>query len=72
MSNEEHNERRNFLISLGRYLVLGMLGLGFGALFMRNPEKCINAGICRGCSAFRTCGLPQALSAKQAMQKGNR
>ncbi|MHB9025583.1 MAG: hypothetical protein ACYC7E_15670 [Armatimonadota bacterium] len=59
--------RREFLRSLGRYLALGVLVGGTGALALRrDPEKCVNRGICSGCSSFTDCGLPQALSAKQA------
>jgi hypothetical protein len=32
-------------------------------------EECINLSVCRGCSAFEGCGLPQALSAKQVQAK---
>ena len=36
----------------------------------RNSETCVNRGICRGCSAFDECGLPQAMSAKRAKREG--
>lgn len=71
MSDIKHNSRRKFLQSALRFLALGALGFGTGALITRRGEKCINSGICRGCAAFRDCGLPQALSAKQAAAKGD-
>ena len=33
-------------------------------------EVCVNSGICRDCGAFDGCGLPQALSARQARTPG--
>ncbi len=71
MSDIKHNERREFLLSALRLLVLGALSAGTGALMLRHGgERCINAGICRGCAAFSDCGLPQALSAKAALARG--
>ncbi len=32
-------------------------------------QVCENQGICRGCSRFVDCGLPQALSAKDVLTK---
>jgi len=63
------NERREFLRSALRYLALGLLGAGGLALTTRRRENCERAFICRGCSAVDGCGLPQALSFKQAMGK---
>jgi hypothetical protein len=38
-----------------------------GVLVARQGRQaCVNNGICRGCAAYDECGLPQALSAKQA------
>ena len=62
----EHN-RREFLRNAARVLLLALLGLGTGALVARRRgEDCVNVGICRGCPVFGECGLPQALSAKDA------
>ena len=36
----------------------------------RSREKCINQGICRGCTDFADCGLPQALSARAILKGG--
>lgn len=69
--------RREFLRTLARVLLLlgiGALGaklLGRGARTAGGPQAgnlpgqtCLSRGICRGCSAFSGCGLPQALSAR--------
>ena len=36
----------------------------------RSREKCVNQGICRGCTEFADCGLPQALSARAVLKGG--
>ena len=55
--------RRNFL----RNAALGGLLAIAGTLGARSHgQTCVNEGICRGCAAYDDCGLPQALSAKQA------
>ncbi|MHB9132466.1 MAG: hypothetical protein ACYDBB_15455 [Armatimonadota bacterium] len=69
MSTEE-NPRRRFLKNIVRFTLLGAMTGGIGALVSRRGETCVNAGICRGCSAFSDCGLPQALSAKEATARG--
>ena len=69
--SEQKQSRREFLRGSVRYLTLG--GLVFmGGLFARRKvlsteEECINLSICRGCSVFKNCGLPLALSAKQEL-----
>ncbi len=68
MKRTYSKNRREFLRGLGRGAGLGALLLGVGVLVERPGsmnEECVNSGICRGCSAFRGCGLPQALSAKE-------
>jgi len=70
MTDNHNNNRREFLQNTIRLLVLGILGFGTGALMMRHSEQCGNAGICRGCASFHGCGLPQALSAKAALARG--
>ena len=56
--------RREFL---RRAALGGIIGVA-GTLGVRSArEKCINAGICRGCAAYDACNLPQALSAKQVL-----
>lgn len=58
--------RREFVRGLVRYLTLGALATLTGILYSRSrsasPGACINLEICTGCSAFRGCGLPPALS----------
>ena len=63
--------RRQFLRDGLRYVILGGLAAVSGKLAARQGARpagqvCISAGICRGCAAFEDCGLPQALSAKEA------
>ena len=76
MKTERINEpasRREFLRGGARYALLAGLGAVSATLVKRSGgrlsgQSCINQGICRGCGAFTACGLPQALSAKQAGQ----
>jgi len=71
--------RREFLRRLGRilagaalaFLAVRLLGgggrLGRAAAPRRLPgQRCLRKGICRGCPAYPSCGLPQALSARTA------
>ena len=67
---DEKQSRRDFLRGSARYLTLGGLVFIGGALFTRRKTsaadgKCINLGICRGCSIFKSCSLPLALSIRQ-------
>ena len=64
--------RRQFLRDGLRYTILGGLAAISGKLVAREAARpagqvCVSAGICRGCAAYEDCGLPQALSAKQAL-----
>lgn len=64
--------RRQFLRDGLRLAILGGLAAVSGRLAGRVAARpagqlCISAGICRGCAAFEDCGLPNALSAKQAL-----
>ncbi len=72
-SPEKAESRREFFRTAARYSLLGLLGAAAG-LARRGPragtERCVNRGICRGCAVFPACGLPQALSAKQALSNG--
>lgn len=71
MSDEQAKVgRRKFLKDAGRWAVALGLGGGVAAITTRDPEKCFNQGICRGCGEFQECHLPQALSAKEALGKG--
>ena len=63
--------RRQFLRDGLRLAILGGLAAVGGTLAGRQAGRpagqvCISAGICRGCAAFEDCGLPRALSAKEA------
>jgi activator of 2-hydroxyglutaryl-CoA dehydratase len=71
-SSEPIEGRREFFRSTGRYMLLAVLGVATALMGKRalNSERCINLGICSGCAVFASCGLPQALSAKQAKAKG--
>ena len=65
--------RREFLRGGLRHALLAGLAATL-AILVRNlasrlpGQTCVNQGICRGCGAFDDCGLPPALSAKQAMK----
>jgi hypothetical protein len=66
--------RREFLRGGLRYALLTAVGAVSATLVKRSGgqltgQTCINQGICRGCTAFTDCGLPQALSAKQYQRK---
>jgi hypothetical protein len=66
MTDNFNASRREFLLNVLRGTVLlGVLG-GIGALVAKRGETCVGNGICRGCVEFAQCGLPQALSAKEA------
>jgi len=59
--------RRDF----ARYGALAAIGaLATRLVARRSRETCINEGICRGCTEFGDCSLPQALSAR-AVLKGD-
>ena len=63
--------RRQFLRDGLRLAMLGALAAVSGKLAGRESARpagqvCVSAGICRGCAAFEDCGLPRALSAKEA------
>ncbi len=67
--------RREFLRGGVRYTLLAGLAAVSVALLRRRTnclpnQTCINEGICRGCTIFEDCALPQALSARQAMKRG--
>jgi hypothetical protein len=71
---EEKQDRREFFRTCARYTALAALGATGSVLLTRKfqdrqSHKCVNQGICDGCSEFSVCGLPQALSAKQEMAR---
>jgi hypothetical protein len=62
------NRRELFRAGL-RYTLLAVLAAAASlSARTRRPagQNCVNRGICGSCAAFIDCGLPQALSAKQA------
>ena len=67
--------RREFFRAGARYGLLGILAVLAtltGAKRQLAGHRCLNRGLCNGCGVFAVCGLPQALSAKQAKQGGVR
>lgn len=72
MDHLKDEGRRKFLRTLGRALLALGLGGGVAALVSRDPEKCTNQGLCRGCSELADCRLPQALSLKEALGRTSR
>lgn len=66
--------RREFLRGGVRYALLAGLAAVSVVLVKKRGaalpgQTCINASICRGCGSVADCGLPQALSFKQATQR---
>ncbi len=71
---KERANRREFLRGGARYTLLAGLAAVSALLIKRRRgalpgQTCINQSICRGCSVVGNCGLPQALSFKQATQR---
>ena len=66
-------DRRGLLRDIIRYAALIGLGVIGGAAVRRRRAlrdgDCLNRGICRGCEALDDCGLPQAVSARQALKE---
>ena len=55
--------RRDFLLSLPRWLIAGALGGGALLLWKRKSETCTSDNqYCKKCSRNNSCGLPSALS----------
>jgi hypothetical protein len=69
----EVGSRREFFRAAARYALLGLVSAA-AALAARprtaGVQRCVNRSICSGCGIFAECGLPQALSAKRAQEKG--
>ncbi len=71
----ERNEwtRREFYRLLVRGGAFGAIAMGAAALTLRpgasTEHPCLNEGVCRGCRALGSCGLPAGLSYKQAMRQ---
>jgi len=60
MTQDNYMSRRNFLQSLGRVTLAGLLVGGVGALIAGPAEDCVNQGVCQGCPILHGCRLPQA------------
>ena len=60
MTRDNYMSRRNFLQSLGRVTLAGLLVGGVGTLIARPAQHCINQGVCQGCPVWSGCRLPQA------------
>ncbi len=63
--------RRQLFAGALRYVTLGLFAAGARSVAAKRRRllregKCINGGICSGCKVFEQCGLPQALSAREA------
>ena len=63
--------RREFLRGGLRVALLGGVAVVTGTLARRSPQRlpgqtCVSDGLCRGCAVADDCGLPQALSFRQA------
>jgi hypothetical protein len=70
-ADEDRANRRDFLRGGARYALLTTLAAVSATLFKHSGGKlsgqtCINEGLCSDCTAYADCGLPQALSRKQA------
>jgi len=73
ISPRQVESRREFFRAAARYASLALVSAAAGlAARPRTPggQRCVNLGICSSCGVFADCGLPQALSAKRAQQKG--
>ena len=67
------DSRREFFRATARYALLALVSVAASlAARPRRPsgQRCVNQGICSSCGIFAECGLPQALSAKRAQEKG--
>jgi hypothetical protein len=70
-SSEKAENRRDFFRATARYGLLGLLSAAASLVIRRQVlagQECVNRGICPSCKVFSNCGLPQALSAKQALK----
>ena len=73
MKENKQIDRREFFLTCSRGVIAGGMAALAAVMWKRSkslPEqKCFNQGICGPCRAFEKCQLPQALSAKQVMNK---
>ncbi len=62
-------ERREFIKTLGRWSLLGLLvagGIDRISPHKKNSDVCISDGICSKCGSLQSCDHPSALSMKQS------
>lgn len=74
MKENKQIDRREFFRVCSRGVIAGGMAALAAVMWKRNQsslseQKCFNRGICGPCRAFEKCQLPQALSAKQVMEK---
>jgi len=70
----EIHTRRQLVRRVLRGVSLAVLGVGGGAAAVKRRRlvregKCLNQGICRDCTVFDRCGLPRALSVRNALAR---
>jgi hypothetical protein len=73
ISPQKVESRREFFRAAARYALLALVSAAASlAARPRTPDgqRCVNRGICSRCGVFAGCGLPPALSAKRAQEKG--
>ena len=66
--SDKNQSRRQFLMTTGRYSLLAGLTFVGGVLISRSrlhSPDCINERVCQGCTAYSSCTLPSALSARR-------
>ena len=74
-ANAHKPQKRRQLFARGlRYLTGGLLVLAGGFTVAKRQRllregKCLNRGICGQCQLIDACGLPRALSVKQALRR---
>ena len=69
------NRRQLFRKSM-RYLTLGVIGAGGGAIAAKRGKlvkenKCISESACGGCEILDECVLPRGMSARRVMEGKN-
>ena len=72
LAKPEAMDRREWLRRCGRYALLGAAELTVWRLASRNQiplsgQSCANDGVCGTCGRRASCGLPAALSRRQAL-----
>jgi len=70
MSESSDPSRRQFLRTLVRWTIAPAMVAAVGDITFRQGETCVNNTICRTCGVASTCGLPQALSYRDATKRG--